>query len=473
MLPPRLALVWMMARRLALRMKRPDRRIGLWLWGMLALTAVASAAVASGSTHLGWVAAVALGSMGALVAGALRVFPMAIAVSVIGIALSCASLMTVLGVTSGFETEIVRSVSRFNGHVLLTEYGLDFDEYEALSDELEQDPRVRAAAPFAYSMVALVRVVEPGEDADGRGPHVVVGKGVDPRRSVRMDGFVQAFERRNLAALRPGGSLVKPGIVLGDVLAKELGVSFGDEVRVVVPAEIRGAPGELGMEPKHAEFEVMDLVHTGTSELDRNLALMHLSAAQALFFGEGRVTGIEVQLIDPHESTAVAADIEARLGAPPFRTSTWEQTNAPLLVGLRQVRIAVVVILGLMSIVASSSLVASLLLIVRRKRHDVGVMMAVGSNRALVFWVFESIGLLCGVAGASLGLLLGALYCGVIEAYHYPLVGDVYPVDHMPVDLRLLDALIPACVAVVLCGLASGPVAVQASKTRLLSALGR
>ena len=476
MVSPRLALVWMMARRLALRAGRAPRGVVLWMWAALLLTALGSAGVISGSEHLTWVALVGVGSMASLIGIALRFFPAAMAVSVTGIALSCASLMTVLGVTSGFEAEVVRSVAKFNGHILLTEYGLDFDEYEVVSDRLERDPRIIAASPFAYSMIAVVRVVDRDVDEQSDGPLVVIGKGVDPRRAAHLEGFSEAFSGGNLDALRPGGTLVTPGIVLGDALARELGVSIGDRVSVVVPAEIRGAPGELGNAPKHSEFELTDLIHTGTSELDRNLALVHLTAGQALFFGEGRVTGIELQITDPRLATAVAADIEALLNddrMPRFRTSTWEETNAPLLVALRQVRIAVVIILGLMSVVASSSLVASLLLIVRRKRHDVGVMMAVGSSSTLVFWVFEMVGILAGLAGAVLGLLLGGLYCVIVEAYRYPLVGDVYPVDHMPVELGLLDALAPALVAVLLCGLASGPVAVQASKTRLLSALGR
>ncbi len=466
----RLSLIVMMARRLALRTTPAPRSVVLWMWGTLALTVLGVAGVLSGSSHLVWVVATGAGSMGLLVGLALRLFPTAMAVSVIGIALSCASLMTVLGVTSGFEAEIVRSVARFNGHILLTKYGLDFREYDEVSERLLRDPRITAASPFAYSMVALVRVAEPGED--GPGPTVVVGKGIDPARASTMDGLSDALERGSLDALRPGGSLVTPGIVLGDALARELSVTVGDRVRVVVPAELDGSQQAIAREPRHAEFEVLDLLHTGTSELDRNMALMHLTAAQALFFQDGRVTGIEFQLSDARLATPVAGDIESILGYP-YRTSTWEETNAPLLVSLRQVRIAVVVILGLMSVVASSSLVASLLLIVRRKRHDIGVMMAVGSNRALVFLVFESIGVVAGLGGAVLGLMLGGLYAVVIEAYQYPLVGDVYPVDHVPVDIGVLDALLPALVALGLCALASGPVAVRASKVRLLSALGR
>src|SRR5690349_21670872 len=97
-----------------------------------------------------------LGSLGAIVQGihhpsvalvlflasaALVVFPPAMAGSVIGIALSCASLMTALGVTTGFMREISRAVARFNGHVLVTKYGLDFREYDDVMSLVMEDTR--------------------------------------------------------------------------------------------------------------------------------------------------------------------------------------------------------------------------------------------------------------------------------------------------------------------------------------------
>ncbi|MEM6294604.1 MAG: ABC transporter permease [Myxococcota bacterium] len=466
----RLGLVALMARRLALRSRAPGPSVTKWILGAGVTTVAGVAAVLAGVSHPLAVVAVGAGGLALLIGIALRFFPAAMAVSVTGIALSCASLMTVLGVTTGFEEEIVHAIARLNGHVLLTKYGLDFREYDGIADRFLEDPRVTAASPFAFSMVAVVRVEE--DDADPRGPAVVVGKGMDPRRAASMDGFVDTLERGSLDALRPGGTLVTPGLVLGDALAREVGVSVGDRVRVVVPAELDGSPDSIGKPPRYAEFELLDVLHTGTSEVDRNLALMHLTAAQALFFREGRVTGIELQLSDPRLASEMSAHVDATLGYP-YRTSTWEQTNGAVLASLRQIRLALSLILGLMTLVSASSLLASLLLIVRRKRHDIGVLMAVGGESRLVFWVFESVGLLAGVAGSVLGLGLGALYCVVIAAYRYPLVGDVYPVDHLPVYVQPADALLPALAAITLCGLASGPVAVRASKTRLLAALGR
>lgn len=477
----RWAVVRTMAARLMLREDDPGtgvRRLG---WGAIVVLVACAVPLGLGVHHVALVAGVGAASMLAMVALCLRLFNPAMAVSVVGVALACASLMTALSVTAGFQLEITRALARLNGHVLLTKYGLDFFEYEALADQWRARPGVTAASPFAYSMVAVVH--EPGapegdaaasaeDDAPPAGPSIVIGKGIDPRRAAELGGFAQVLGTGDPAAvLRPGDTRHLPGIVLGKGLAARLGATVGDRVRVVVPAEVTGRDEPVG-EARHAEFELLDVLSTGTSELDRNLALMHISAAQALFFRERRVTGIEFELTDPERADELAAAMAAELPQL-YRTSTWRETNSPMLLGLAQIRMTLALVLGLMVVVAASSLIASLLLLVRRKRHDIAVIMAMGGSRSLVLWVFEAVGLLAGAVGAVLGLALGGLYCVVIDAFRYPLGGDVYPVDHLPVVVQPIDALGPAAAAVLLCGLASGPVAMLAARVRMLSALQR
>ena len=478
-------LVKTMASRLALREVPPSPRVHRLLWGGLAVLALALAIQwIGGVSHLGVVAVIGVSSMVTLAAVCVRFFPLAMAVSVLGVALACASLTTALSVTSGFEREITRAMARFNGHVLITKYGLDFYEYDEVADRWRSDPRVNAASPFAYSMVAVVRdagTVEGGEGEldpeldetlDDRGPLVLVAKGLDPARARELDGLPTIMGRGDLSGLRPGDSAHLPGIVVGDPILRMLGVEIGDHVRVVVPSENDGRTPIDERPPRHARFEVLDSFKTGTSELDRNLVLMHITAAQALAFGQARATGIELELRDPDRAEEVAADVLAS-GHRFLRTSTWRETSSAMLIGLQQIRATISIVLGLMVLVGASSLIASLLLVVRRKRHDIAVMMAVGSDGALVFWVFEAVGVLAGLSGAILGLSLGLLYCGVIGSYHYPLGGDIYPVDHLPVLVRPIDALGPAIAAVGLCALASGPVAAMAARVRVLEGLRR
>ncbi|HWB77188.1 MAG TPA: FtsX-like permease family protein, partial [Nannocystaceae bacterium] len=414
---------------------------------------------------------------------------------------------------SGFLTEISRAVARFNGHLLLTKYGLDFTEYEAIAAEISEDPRVSAASPFAFSMVVVVRddgseAPAPASapppktddvdaawgaaiDADARlqassaparaqaegtpdpeRPAIVVGKGIDPKRAGGFSGLAPAFGRGDLSGLRPANAGKPPGIVLGRMLRRELGVEVGERVRVVVPAELDGREESATAPPRFAVFDVTDELHTGVAELDRNLVLMHLTAAQALFFREGRVTGIEFELHDPEDAQALADELAGRL-PPLYRTSTWRESNGDMLTTLEQIRVVISMILGLMGVVGAASLVASLLLVVRRKHHDIGVMLALGCDHRAVFWVFESVGLVAGTVGVVLGLGLGALYVAVIGAYRFPLGGDVYPIDHLPAQLELADAMVPVAIAMTLCAIASGPVALLAARVRILSALAR
>lgn len=505
----RWAVVRMMAARLMLREDDPGRGARRLLGGSALVLAACLAALMLGVHQLVLVLGIALASMGVLTGLSLRWFNPAMAVSVVGVALACASLMTALGVTAGFQLEITRALARLNGHVLLTKYGLDFFEYEAIADDWRARPNVTAASPFAYSMIAVV--YEPPADGEGAAapiddpfdangpplppsqgstpqgstprpsdaqstapaiPAIVVGKGLDPVRAAELDGFVDVLGHHDpVAALRPGGTLQLPGIVLGKGLAARIGAKEGARVRVVVPAEVTGDSGPVGP-ARHAAFEVLDILTTGTSELDRNLALMHISAAQALFFRERRATGIEFELVDPELAEPVADSMAAELPQL-YRISTWRETSSPMLLGLQQIRMVLSLVLGLMVLVSASSLIASLLLLVRRKRHDVAVTMAMGGSRSLVFWIFETVGLFAGAVGAALGLSLGGLYCLVIDTFRYPLGGDVYPVDHLPVMIRAIDALGPAAAAIALCGLASGPVAMLAARVRVITSLKR
>jgi len=505
------ALLRVVATRLALREKPASPRVRALSWIAGLVTAACAVTLIAGwaASYL-LVGVLAAASMLLLATLALRLFPAAMAVSVVGIALSCASLMTALAVTSGFLTEISRAVARFNGHLLLTKYGLDFEEYEALGAEIAEDPRVVAASPFAFSMVVVVRddgsemvapapTSKPAKDVDaawgaaidadlrlpssstparGAGttdperPAIVVGKGIDPKRAGGFSGLAPAFGKGDLFALRPANAGRPPGIVLGRALRRELGVEIGEKVRVVVPAELDGREESATAAPRFAVFEVTDELHTGVAELDRNLVLMHLTAAQALFFRAGRVTGIEFELHDPEQAGALARELEGRLPQL-YRVSTWQESNGEMLATLQQIRVVIAMILGLMGVVGAASLVASLLLVVRRKHHDIGVMLALGCDHRAVFWVFESVGLVAGAVGVLLGLGLGGLYVAVISAYRFPLGGDIYPIDHLPAQLAFADAAVPIAIAMTLCAVASGPVALLAARVRILSALSR
>src|SRR5690606_32064334 len=147
-----------------------------------ALAAAVTVALAGATATLLGVRAVApplAAGVAALVAVGLlcaRHLMPAVAVAVFGTGLGCAALVTVLGVTSGFEDELIGRLSKVGGHVTLTEYGLDFDEYPTVVERWGRDPRVLAVSPFAFSTAAVVPVREHVQEdmahEDGEKGHV-------------------------------------------------------------------------------------------------------------------------------------------------------------------------------------------------------------------------------------------------------------------------------------------------------------
>lgn len=423
-----------------------------------------------------------------------RLMP-AVAVAVFGAGLGSAALITVLGVTSGFERELVARLSKIGGHVILTEYGMDFDEYPRVVARWGDDPRVVAASPFAFSTAAAVPI-RPEGDADQaqetganrqgasdmprtharpirrNAPVIALVKGVDPGLATRMPGAAAMARSGALTGLRPGDVRHGPGVALGYRLAERLGVRPGDAIRLVVPAELDGTAAAMSRPPRHAEFEVTDLLDTGVGDYDAALAMIHLSAAQALFFGEARVTGVEFALREPGEAAAFAAELTTTLGGA-FKARTWQQQSDDQLAGLRQVRAGVSLVIGLLEVVAATALIASLLLLVRRKRGEIAALMALGADRAAVFAVFEAIGAIAGGLGAAIGLGLGLLFGTLVSVFRYPLDPSVYPVDHLPFAITWIDVVGPTAAALVICALASGPVALVASRLPVLQGLGR
>lgn len=476
--------VWLLARRIMLRDGEPPRfAVNLMRVGALALVAglVGGAIGLANDTSAGLWALLSfgLGAIAFVSAGLLRVFVPTVAVSAVGIAWGVASLFCVMAVTSGFELELLGRMGRLNGHVLVTKYGLDFFEWEAMSDELRRRPDVRGASPFVYGAVALQPLDTDTGDGSARGrlrdPAVVGVKGVDARRLGHFEGVGELFGTGSTGGIRPGQFHTRaPGVVIGDRLARRVGVQVGDSVRLVAAAEVNPSFDALAGEPRASVFEVTDTFHTGVSELDGTLVLIDLRAGMSLLYGEGRVTGIELQLEDPRDANPVAAAIVAQLNEahfnPLFRTSTSAEGATPVVV-IQNIRRIVSMVLSLIVLVAGSTLIGALLLIIRRRRRQIAILSAFGATRWTLFAVFEAAGVVAGLGGAVAGVGLGAVLCGALAAFRWPLDTEVYPLAKMPVAPQWVDAVLPALVAVGVCVLVAGPVAWHAARTRPIEAL--
>jgi lipoprotein-releasing system permease protein len=106
--------------------------------------------------------------------------------------------------------------------------------------------------------------------------------------------------------------------------------------------------------------------------------------------------------------------------------------------------------------VAAFNIVSTLIMVVLEKKKDIGILKAMGATRAGVQRVFVTQGMIVGVLGTVIGLILGYGFCWAQQTFSLiSIPADVYFINSVPIDMRLLDFVLITTVSLLICYLAS------------------
>jgi len=377
------------------------------------------------------------------------------AISMIGVMIGVMTLNIVLSVMTGFEEDLRDRILGFNPHIVLSSLSGATGDYNHLVEKARQVPGVVAAAPFIYSQVmvtsrqsvagVLVRGLEPALASD-------VVDVVDHLKN----GTIEGLGRPQQVTIRDGAeerTVTLSGIIIGQELARQLGVIVGDPINVISP--LNTTPGPLGMVPKVKRFVVTALFDSGMYNYDEGLMIMSLADAQS-FFGLGeRVTGIEVRVQDVYAAQAIARRLEATLGFP-YRARDWTEINRNLFAALALEKTVYFIVLLLIVLVAAFNIIATLIMVVMEKRKDIAVLKSMGATSRSIGRIFVYKGLIIGVIGTLLGTLFGYGGCWLLDRYHFiELPKDVFYVSTLPVKIYPENFLMVGAASVVICLLAT------------------
>ncbi|GEJ58742.1 FtsX-like permease family protein [Anaeromyxobacter diazotrophicus] len=418
-------------------------------------------------------------------------------ISIGGVAIGVWALTVVLSVMSGFEADLKGKILGTRSHGMLTKYGNgDFTEWRQVREQVLAVTGVTGATPFIYSEV----MVSAGQNLSG-----TLLEGIDPRtvgtvlelpRTVddgKLDWLLHPEQippapeyRSNPEAFfkdAPPGKEPKapppkaappeapqgagpaarplPGIVLGRELARGLRVYVGDVVNVISPL---GDLGPSGPQPKSRPFKVAAIFYSGMYEYDSKFAYVDLAEAQR-FFGLGdSVHGFELKVRDVDEARPILRRVLAALEGYPYRVRDWGELNRNLFSALMMEKVVMAVILGFIVLVATFTIVATLIMQVLDKRREIAVLKSMGAGRPSVMKVFVAEGLVIGAVGTGFGLLLGLGTCLLIDKVGIPLDPEVYYISNLPVRMNPVEFLLVALLALALSYLATIYPASKASR---------
>jgi lipoprotein-releasing system permease protein len=366
-------------------------------------------------------------------------------ISLAGIALGVAALIVILSVMNGFEAELRSRLLSMSAHGSVSTSGGASTDWRALARAIEAEPGVVAAAP----VVTLEGMLAAHGDLEA-----VLVQGIDPAAESRLSGATINMIEGRLEALTPGSR----GIILGRLLAYDIGARLGDGVLLLIPRPV----GDGTMEPVLERFVMRGVFEAGLQELDEGLALVNLGdAAEIMDLGDA-VHAVRFRAADVMAAPAIAQRIENRVAGTV--TSDWTLENESYFRAIRLEKMMMSLLLSLVIGVAAFNIVASLVMVVTDKTTDIAVLRTLGMQPGGVVRVFFVQGAVIGWAGVVIGVALGIVLAlnvptlvPVIEqTFGFQIMpGDVYYVTRIPSVLNWGHVGIIAFAALVLTSLAT------------------
>ena len=357
-------------------------------------------------------------------------------ISVVGIALGMTVLITVLSVMNGFQKEVRTRMLSAVSHVQIAGANEKLSDWARVAQIARSNAHVLAAAPYVNAQGLLT------SGSQVRGSYL---RGILPEMESGVDDIAKNMRRGSVAALKSG----EYGIVLGDSLARALGVNVDDRVVLVAP---QGQVTPAGLLPRLRQFTVVGTFHIGHHEIDAGLALVHLEDAQRLYRMGDDVTGVRLKLDDLFRSKLVARDLASRIPDNAV-ISDWTAVNANYFRAVDIEKRMMSLLLFFIIAIAAFNLVSSLFMVVKEKQPDIAILRTLGASPGGVMKIFMTQGIVIGLTGVFFGIvfgILGALYVEAIVGFVERLFGmrfldpSIYQISSLPSDLRPMDVVVTA-----------------------------
>ncbi len=327
-------------------------------------------------------------------------------VSLLGVALGVGFYIGMSSMMQGFQRDFVARVIDTSPHIVIR-------------DEYRRPPRQPAdlAAPDGAVAITGVRPTEErkgirqagtlvaalAEEPGLRVAPVLTGQvflhygakdvsatlnGIEPERERRVTNLEKDMVAGSLDDLRTTAN----GLILGDGVARKLGVGLGDTVTATSPAGIL------------VRMKVVGVFRSGIVALDDIQAYALLKRVQVLMDRPEVVNGIRIKLDDVTRARDVAAGIEARIG---YRSESWEESNANIL-GIFVIQNAIIYsTVGAILTVACFGIFNIISTVIHEKARDIAILKSIGFSEGVLQGIFVLQGVLVGCAGVVCGWALG------------------------------------------------------------------
>jgi lipoprotein-releasing system permease protein len=385
-------------------------------------------------------------------------------VSLLGVGLGVAALIVILSVMNGFERDLqgqLRQLSADARVVPAPSAAPDQGQWDAVAARLRTAAGVTGVAP--YIEIQALAVHQPDMLP-------VQLRGIDPAREASVSDIRKVLQAGTLNDLTAG----QDRVLVGDVIARQLGIAAGDALTLLVPTVAAdGTPAA-----RLREVRVSGDFDAGAQDQDGALLLANIADVRAMGAAAGDM-GLRLRYANPLQAPAISAALR-RLLPPDLQVIDWTVDNASYFRAIRIEKTMMSLILLLIVAVAVLNIVAMLVMTVTDKRTDIAILRTLGAAPRTVMGVFITQGLVIGWAGVAFGVALGVLLTENMSSVEpflertlrfHLFDPDVYAVTSVPTELHVSNVVWIATAALVLTLLATLYPALRASRVPPAEAL--
>ena len=308
--------------------------------------------------------------------------------AVTGLSIGVASLIIVMSVMNGFEKELQNRILGVVPHAVI--YSDEpIGNYESLIKDIKKNENVLEAVPYiSFQALATHESISKGISING----------IDIEAESKISILPNYMIYGSLDDLNKDNS-----IIIGSWLASYLGIFVGDIINITT-SDIKSSI--IGSYPKSVMLEVVGIFEL-RAEIDQSLALISHNLAQKFKSLQNETLSIRIKTSDLFVADKTAYEsIPENTG---LVSSSWKETHGTLFEAIQFEKLLIGLMLFLIIGVASILVLSTIVMTVKSKEREVGILKTIGANNNQLVMIFFFQGLMVSMIGLIFGLLIGLL----------------------------------------------------------------
>jgi len=317
------------------------------------------------------------------------IFSFTTLLAIVGLSIGISSLIVVTSVMNGFEKELENRILGVIPHSVLVSNG-PINDYELLIKKVKDSNEIIDAAPY-ISFQGLI-----SSSYDSKGVSVI---GINSDYEKNMSIIPEYMILGSLENLNE-----KNSIVIGSLLAANLGVYAGDEINITT-SDIRTSI--IGSYPISVNLKIVGIYELKT-EIDQYMTFISHETAQKLKnLKTNQTISIRLKTKNLFEADRISANVITAINQEDLSYISWKSTHGTLFEAIKFEKLLISLMLFLIVAVASILVLSTVVMTVKSKEREIGILQTIGATKRQIILIFFTQGIFVSFIGIFIGLILG------------------------------------------------------------------